>query len=276
MTTGDGTASAARWAYADALADDNAADFHVAPEDRVGPPPRKRRGKRIAATLLALSAVGGGAWAYLDAPSLRTASCTVAEWSNAIAAMLGSPPATTRQAATTSPSVTAPILSPDSPAPIAAAGPPPSPLPSPSPPPQAEAPPPAAPDVVTTVPPAATPYVDAPAYVPPPPAREPWQKRAVAAGLHPELSRVLLEKLTPVDFKNARKAVDNALAARATDTATVWPRETMAGRARFEVHFVAGASEGCRRYVVTIAKDGWLTTALPVESCGAGRATAPG
>jgi hypothetical protein len=35
---------------------------------------------------------------------------------------------------------------------------------------------------------------------------------------------------------------------------------------------VQGAAPACRRYVVTITKDGWLTTALPMEKCGATQA----
>jgi hypothetical protein len=41
----------------------------------------------------------------------------------------------------------------------------------------------------------------------------------------------------------------------------------------FQVRFVAGAAPGCRRYVVTVTKDGWLTTALPMEKCGPKRET---
>ena len=36
----------------------------------------------------------------------------------------------------------------------------------------------------------------------------------------------------------------------------------------FEVRFVPGAAEDCRRYVVTVTKDRWSTTAPPMEKCG--------
>jgi hypothetical protein len=47
----------------------------------------------------------------------------------------------------------------------------------------------------------------------------------------------------------------------------VWPRQRKPEHALFRVRFVQGAAPGCRRYVVTITKDGWLTTALPMEKC---------
>ena len=45
-------------------------------------------------------------------------------------------------------------------------------------------------------------------------------------------------------------------------------RQRKAEEALFKVRFVPGAPAGCRRYVVTVTKDGWLTTALPMEKCG--------
>ena len=47
-----------------------------------------------------------------------------------------------------------------------------------------------------------------PAPLPPlPPLTDPLQKKAEAAGLHPELSRTLLQSLTATDFKNAAAAI---------------------------------------------------------------------
>jgi hypothetical protein len=102
----------------------------------------------------------------------------------------------------------------------------------------------------------------------------PYQKRAQAAGLHPDVSKVLLEKLTDNDFRNASAAIEAALAETADDGVLYWPRQPRAGMAQYQVHFVEGAEPGCRRYVVTIAKSGWQTTALPMERCGVVRSAA--
>ncbi|MGI9477866.1 MAG: hypothetical protein ACR2PI_14280, partial [Hyphomicrobiaceae bacterium] len=58
-----------------------------------------------------------------------------------------------------------------------------------------------------------------------------------------------------------------ALEKTADDATFKWPRRRKAGLAMFEVRFVPGAAKGCRRYVVTIEKNRWLTTALPIENC---------
>jgi len=49
----------------------------------------------------------------------------------------------------------------------------------------------------------------------------------------------------------------------------VWPRQRKPELALFEVRFVPGAAPHCRRYVVTVTKDGWSTTAPPMEKCDA-------
>jgi hypothetical protein len=108
-----------------------------------------------------------------------------------------------------------------------------------------------------------------PAPLPPlPPLTDPLQKKAEAVGLHPELSRAVLESLTPTDFRNAAIAIKKAIAETPEDGALVWPAKPKRGLARFRVHFVPGISPACRRYVVAVAKSGWLTTALPMERCG--------
>lgn len=96
----------------------------------------------------------------------------------------------------------------------------------------------------------------------------PFTQRAVAAGLHPDLSQALLSKLSPADYANAAFAIKTALAQTPDNAVFVHPRERKGDVAVFEVRFVQGAEPGCRRYVVEIAKDRWLTTALPVEKCG--------
>lgn len=99
-------------------------------------------------------------------------------------------------------------------------------------------------------------------------ATEPYQRRAVAAGLHPELSRALLEKLTTADYRNASQAIRTALAETPDSEVYTWPQQPKRGLAVFQVRFVEGAPADCRRYVVAIGKDGWSTTALPMEKCG--------
>jgi hypothetical protein len=105
----------------------------------------------------------------------------------------------------------------------------------------------------------------------PPPPRlisDPYQKKAEAVGLNPDVSRALLKKLSKADYRNAGIAIKTALAETADSDVFNWPREKKAGLAQFEVKFVTGAEEKCRRYVVTITKDRWSTTAPPMEKCG--------
>lgn len=97
---------------------------------------------------------------------------------------------------------------------------------------------------------------------------DPNQKRALAVGLHPDVSKALLARMTLTDYSNARSAVENALL-QSGDDPLAWPRSgAKPGAALFEVKFVAGAAPGCRRYVVVITKDRWSTTAPPMEKCG--------
>jgi hypothetical protein len=112
--------------------------------------------------------------------------------------------------------------------------------------------------------------VDAPATPLPPPTfdtSDPLKKRAVAAGLHPDLSQALLKKLTAADYRNAGIAIQKALAETTDNDVFVWPRPLKANLAQFEVHFVRGATD-CRRYVVVVTMERWSTTALPMEKCG--------
>jgi len=65
--------------------------------------------------------------------------------------------------------------------------------------------------------------------------------------------------------------------AKTPDTATfVWPRQRTPELALFQVHFVPGAAPHCRRYVVTVTKDRWSTTAAPMEKCGSNVASGKG
>lgn len=121
--------------------------------------------------------------------------------------------------------------------------------------------------------PAAAPAPTEPAAQPerlPPPEvdrADPLQKRALAAGLHPGLSRVLLAKLTATDYRNAETAIKTALAETPDSGVLIWPRPAVPNRALFQVRFVAGAPAECRRYVVAITLDNWQTTAQPLENC---------
>lgn len=105
---------------------------------------------------------------------------------------------------------------------------------------------------------------------PPVDPKDPYQKRAAAVGLHPDLSRVLLTKMSATDFQNAGQAIKKALAQSGVAEPVVWPQKNDAKLARFEVRFVAGAPPDCRRYVVVVTKERWSTTARPMESCGPG------
>ncbi len=100
-------------------------------------------------------------------------------------------------------------------------------------------------------------------------SKDPNQKRALAAGLHPDLSRSLLSRLTATDYRNASTAIKTALAGTPDGEVYAWPREAGAKVALFEVKFVRSASAECRRYVVIITKDRWSTTAPAMEICGA-------
>jgi hypothetical protein len=97
---------------------------------------------------------------------------------------------------------------------------------------------------------------------------DPYQVRALAAGLHPGLSRALLVRLTKTDFKNATHAIRTALAKTPDDKVFVWPRGRNKKVTRFQVRFVPSISRLCRRYIVEVVKDGWVTTAQAMEKCG--------
>ena len=101
---------------------------------------------------------------------------------------------------------------------------------------------------------------------------DPLQKRAVAAGLHPDISRAVLSRLTARDFSNAAIGVQKALTETPDGDVLTWPlagpRAGKGAGAVYTIHFVRGSSPDCRRYVVTITLSGWDTTALPMETCG--------
>jgi len=136
----------------------------------------------------------------------------------------------------------------------------------------ASTPPPAQPLTTIATAPADKRFADSPLRPPPSDQADPYRARAAAVGLHPDLSRALLSRLSQTDYGNARIAIETALAKTPDSGTYAWPRERRPELALFEVRFVPGAAADCRRYVVTVTKDRWSTTAAPMEKCGSGLA----
>lgn len=249
---------------------DRYVDTELTAGDRIGGlPPRRSRGRQMITVMLLMTGVGS--WAYLgDASQLRA-------WLPAdIASLLGANshnPARSTDAEASAGRAAEAEVKPD--ATVKFVEPAPSAMATQQPAQEAAT----APVAIVASAPAAEaegasqePQASAeemPERLPPPVVdqSDPYQRRATAVGLHPELSRALLEKLTEADYRNAGVAIKTALAETPDSEVLVWPRERKAGLALFQVRFVPGAPSDCRRYVVAIVKDGWLTTALPMERC---------
>lgn len=223
------------------------------PGDRIGAPLAGTRRKAKLRSIMVILIVLGGGWVLFDGQATWPG-----QLSNEIAAMFAAPerkaPAPVETAATTLP-VLPPLATHETTAATAALNAP-APL-APSPP------------RATALAPGVSAYSEPPATslttVDPTDA---YQKRAVAAGLHPDLSRVLLARLSPADYRNAGIAIQTAVTGTPDTGVYVWPQQRKPELALFHVRFVAGAAPDCRRYIVEITKDGWLTTALPMEKCG--------
>lgn len=241
--------------------DDDDADVFL-PGERLGPPAVRPGGSTFLPAALVIAVACGGAWILVQYPAAWQA--VVAAGSALMERLAAAPP----------------------PAPLVAANPEPMPPPPVDPRDVAVAPGADAGELVAVTPPPRAPKTDPetaeeadapvagedkPAPLTPPKAdpSDPNQKRALAAGLHPDVSRTLLARLTTTDYRNARKAVQTALAETDDDAVYAWPPQPTANRAMFEVHFVTGASSACRRYVVTVTLERWSTTAPPMEKCGA-------
>lgn len=98
--------------------------------------------------------------------------------------------------------------------------------------------------------------------------KSPKRVAAVAAGLSPDLPNVLLTRLSEADLKNAEYAIKTALAKTPDGSSFSWPPKPSREQALFDVRFVAGASQTCRRYTVTVTKDRWSSTSAAMEKCG--------
>jgi hypothetical protein len=245
------------------------------PGERIGPPLGRGPGRALLRGLVILIVLGGG-WALLDARSavpkwlLSEIAAAYSSWEWRIPKWFEQSPSA---ALATAPSSAGPLARPST-------GSAPAPLPPVSDATAALLDVPPRP-VVTTVPPVAAAGEaapvpsevtgEAPGVPLPPPIvdpTDPYQRRAEAVGLHPQLSRVLLARLSPTDYRNAGIAIETAVSKTPDHGVLVWPRQRTPDQALFQVRFVAGAAPGCRRYVVSVTKDGWLTTAPPMEKCG--------
>jgi hypothetical protein len=234
--------------------------------ERIGAPV-KRRGRRLLRRILILLILFGAAWAVLGHPS----TWPVERWASYLKTQAAAVyAAIERKVSESAVAARQPVA--EQPKPIAL---------------ERSLPPASEPVPIATAPPSvpetpkgsqiATGSLPAAAETQPPPPlpppsvdrSDPYQVKAEAVGLHPGLSRVLLKRLTETDYRNAGYAIKTALAETSEGSSFLWPRERKGGLALFKVHFVQGAGPECRRYVVTITKDGWATTAFPMEKCGA-------
>ena len=250
--------------YDDDYDDDDHPSTRLFPGERIGQPLAGTRLRTFARRLTVIAIAYGGGWLMLGDQSgwpgwvRNEATALYAEISRRVSepADQGGPVLVPTSATVSAGSALEPIKPEPSPPPTnsTAAG---DAVPRPA----------AAPVITATLPPAAASADEAPLPPPKIDRTDPNQVRAVAVGLHPELSRVLLARLTATDYRNAGIAIKTALAETPDTAVYVWPREPKADLARFKVHFVPGAVDKCRRYVVTVSKDGWLTTAMPMEKC---------
>jgi hypothetical protein len=237
--------------------------WEVDAADRAGPPIVDRRRRRVVRLIFVMVLLAGTGWLWREgrldglAPVLQHVAQTLGSL-----AVQRSPPAGSERAAVPPP-IEARDIAARPPAPPSPPAPERSPDPAAATPPAATEEAVAAADAAAANPPAPLPAV--------PPATDALGRRAEAVGLHPELSRALLARLSEEDYRNAAVAIKTALAETPDEATLEWPARASARQARFRILFVVGAPDRCRRYVVEIAKDGWLTTAPPLERCGIAR-----
>jgi hypothetical protein len=226
--------------------------------ERLGGPVRRRRGRALLKLLVLAMLAGGAGWAWLNHQE------TIEAWSSTLMAsvtplldrMSAGRPTTLPAPAPQETASLPPLETREAPAVTAT---PASAIALPSPP---ESKSPAEPEDDD----AAKPVEKLPPVVADP--SDPYQVKALAAGLHPGLSRALLARLSDADFRNAETAIRKALAETPDGAVFEYPKKRGADLALFQVKFVRGVTPDCRRYVVMITKDRWLTTAMPMEKCG--------
>lgn len=229
------------------------------------PPPRVRRGRSLFRTTLLIACLAGGGYAYVNAPETwRTwlangASQAMTQVAAVVERTMSRQVSATEVTAPASPPVEQPMAAREvGDAPGVGAGEAVEPKTAALAP--ADVPQDEAANAADAAPEPLTPPVIDPANL--------YQKRALDAGLHPDLSRVVLQRLSDADFKNAGTAIRTALAQTPDSGTYLWPRKATAKLALFEVHFVRGTSTDCRRYVVTVTLERWSTTAPAMEKCG--------
>ena len=242
---------------------DDFADDEFLPGERIGPPLRTRGQIFLRRALVVLIAAGGGWELYVHRTTWP--GWLAAQTAAVSAAFERSPSRAAEPVTWPTPPRPPPFVAVSTPKPVAEV----PPLPPPSPATTATAASPAT--KMAALPPAAADADEPTGPLRPPIAdpADPYQVRALAVGLHPELSRVLLARLSPTDYRNAGIAIRTALAETPDTGVFEYPPQRKRELALFRVHFVRGAASGCRRYVVTVGKDGWMTTAPPMEKCGA-------
>lgn len=224
-------------------------EFEVSPGERIGGP--VSRANDVLAWCVSVAIIVGGAWmmTHDDGASLKRLPELVARVSNSVAGFahaLGAsvPNETAASAPSAVPSTQTPAV--------------PAPLPEPT---AVSDPPAIKSEPMQSASPAAASEPDASAH-------DSYRARAEAAGLNPDISRSLLMRFSPNDFRNARIAIERAVAKTPDGGVFVWPRQRKPKEALFQVKFVEGAGPDCRRYVVTVTMDNWTTTASPMEKCG--------
>ena len=239
-------------------------------EDRAGRLPQRRR-SRVVRRLLIVAIVSGAGWATYQDPSIWSRAWTFTEaLASGLFETASKLPTPTAKPVDSLP----PIAPPTEARPLQHAA-----LPARPEPPFGAKPVDPVPAPVAAIAPAPTPSKPAqvsataskPYTAPPPKALDPKQARAQAAGLHPDLPPAALAKLSETDIDTVATAIRKALAETDDAHVLIWPARPRAQAAQFRISFVEGENAGCRRYVVAIGKDGWQTTALPVEKCGVKR-----
>ena len=227
--------------------------------ERICPPPSGGDGTSVLRALIVIAVAIGGGWAFLHHQP---------DWAGWLQERLAamSPTIARQVAQTTPPADITPAA-----APVDVVVPPPAPL-EPAPTSEIADAPGAATEAAPVTTGSIAPADGQPSNAPLPPPNldhaDRYQKKAAAVGLHPDISRSLLARLSTADYRNAQIAIQPR-----------WPRPpttpSLFGRvnaspdlALFRVRFVPGAAPECRRYVVTVTKDGWTTTAPPMEKCG--------